>query len=183
MRAWEGGQRPPRGSTPRCRRGLAIPLAGGFCVLVVIVIIAVATSRTGVKRQSRASFQALKAHYVAQGAIQVALLKFRVLPNEGYEASEASRGGNDGPLQAFLSDVGTDALPLGVSPTGTWSGKIKSGKVLNAVRDGDYGDWLHVVTLTAEGTVQDGFLNADGAVENRIEEVVKTAEVRKERAP
>jgi len=171
----------PAPHAQRRRRGFAIPLAAGFCVITVILIGVTAFVRSSTKRQSRASFQAMKAHYVAQGAIQIALLKFRVLPNEGYEASEASRSGDPGPLNTFVADVGTDSIPLTVDAPGEWSGTIKSGKALNAAKDGDYGDWIHVVRLVAEGVVNDGFRNQDGSVETRTEEVVKTVEVRKER--
>lgn len=166
----------------RRRRGLAIPLAAGFAIVITIMIAATAFVRTGAKRQSRASFQAMKAHYLAQGAIQVALLKFRVLPNEGFEASDAAKNGDDGPLGVFLSDVGTEDIPLTVAPEGgTWTASIREGRALNAAKEGDHGDWIHVVQLTAVGEVNDGFRNEAGQVETRTEEVVKTVEVRKQR--
>ncbi len=160
------------------RSGFAIPLALCFCILIVILISATVFVRSNSKRQNKTSFQALKAHYIAQGAVQAALYKFRILPNEGYDATA-----EDSPeaLATFLSDVGTESIPLKVSPPGSvWSADILEGKALNAVSEG-YEDWLHVVKLTAEGRVQDGYRAPDGTEEERIEELVKTVEIRKER--
>jgi hypothetical protein len=126
------------------------------------------------------TFQSLKAHFMAQGAIQVALLKFRVLPNEGFHASDQAKSGNQAALDRFLADVGTGSIPLKVDMSGTWSNRIEEGQALNAVSEG-YDDWVHVVSLKSVAEVNDGFLNAAGQAENRIEEVTKTVEVRKKR--
>lgn len=162
------------------RRGLAIPMAAGFAVVMVILIVATTVVRSSTKRQTKNTFQALKAHFVAQGAIQAALYKFRVLPNEGFDAAKE---GNQAALEKFVSDVGYDAIPLSVSPPGeVWMATIdgERSKALNAVAEG-YDDWTHVVTLTSIGRVKDGYLDGTGAVEERVEELTKTVEVRKER--
>jgi hypothetical protein len=162
---------------------MAIPLAAGFCFIVTVLIMATVITRTGVKRQNRASFQAMKAHFMAQGAIQMALLKFRVLPNEGFYASDEAKNGNLGPLDTFIRNLDTGTIGLAVSPpSGTWVASVVEGKALNAVNEGsDYDDWVHVVRLRATAEVSTGFLNGDGSAENRVEEVTKVIEVRKER--
>ena len=162
------------------RKGLAIPLAAGFAIIMTILIVVTTMARSSTKRQTKSTFQALKAHFVAQGAIQTALYKFRVLPNEGFDAAKE---GNQAALEMFVSDVGYDSIPLAVSPPGnTWMATIDGdrSKALNAVAEG-YDDWTHVVTLTSIGRVEDGYLDGNGAVEERVEELTKTVEVRKER--
>jgi hypothetical protein len=162
------------------RRGLAIPLAAGFAVIMTILIVVTTMARSSTKRQTKATFQAIKAHFVAQGAIQAALYKFRILPNEGFDAAKE---GNQAALEKFVSDVGYDSIPLSVSPPGdTWMATIdgERSKALNAVSEG-YDDWTHVVTLTSIGRVQDGYLDGKGQVEERVEELTKTVEVRKQR--
>lgn len=162
------------------RRGLAIPLAAGFAIIMTILIVVTTVARSSTKRQTKATFQIIKTHFVAQGAIQAALYKFRVLPNEGFDAAKE---GNQAALEMFVSDVGYDKIPLSVSPPGTtWMATIdgSKSKALNAVAEG-YDDWTHVVTLTAIGRVQDGYRDGTGAVEERVEELTKTVEVRKER--
>lgn len=166
------------------RRGLAIPLAAGFCVIMGILISATVFVRNSVSRQQKADWQGLKAHFVAQGAIQMALYKFRVLPNEGFDASEAAKGGDPAPLNEFLSDVGTESIAFQTTAQGTWENGIVEGRALNAVsaESTDVSDdnlWKHVVTLRAQGRVTDGYLGTDRQPETRIEELRKTVEVKK----
>lgn len=155
------------------RQGFVIPLAAGFSVIMAILLGATGAIRTQSARQNKTTFQMLKTQFLAQGVIQTALLKYRVLPNEGFEASEA----ND--VTGFLSDVGTDAIGLAVAVDGTWEAKIEEGAALNSVIDGQ--DWLHVIKLTAVATVEDGTRGTDGSVETRTDQVEKTVEVRKKR--
>ncbi len=74
------------------RRGMAVPLA--FAVLVMLgVFLGIMTyNRLTMKRQTKTTFEYLRAYYMAQGGLQHALLKLRVLPNEAYDASCISTG-------------------------------------------------------------------------------------------
>lgn len=172
---------------PNSRQGLAIPLVAGFCVILGIMISITVFIRTNVNRQQKADWQGMKAHYIAQGAIQVALYKFRVLPNEGYDASTAAVGGNTAPLATFLSDVGTTSIPLpsGWSDIGTRSAVIIEGQAINSVQDIGSGAgseiWKHVLQLEAEGEVTDAYRGTDGSVETRKERLTKIVEIRKVR--
>lgn len=68
--------RPPA----RPRRGVAIPLVAGFCFLAVVFGIMMAVIRVEDKRQNLMGFQQLKAYFLAQAAIQHALLKVGSCP-------------------------------------------------------------------------------------------------------
>lgn len=185
MTPFSGGAAPRAARRAPGRRGLAIPLVAGFCVLAVILIGVTSYIRAGAKRQHKASFQTLKAQFAAQGAIQVALLKFRVLPNEGFEASKQARDGDTSALDVYLSDVGNDdgnvAFTLAPEGATVWTADVLEGTVLNDVELDGHGDWLHVLRLTAEGRVQDGYRTADGAVEERVEQVEKTVQITRQR--
>lgn len=164
------------------RRGLAIPLAAGFSIVMVILIVATTMTRQNSKRQTRSDFQSMKAQYLAHAAIQGALYKFRVLPNEAFDAS-----GNAGALGAFVADVGTGSIALNGAPAGTWTSEITAGEALNSLTDDasnfnqDNNAWVHVVTLTAEARVDDGYLDANGNPETRTEVLTKTVEIKKQR--
>ena len=71
---------------------MAIPLVMGFCFLATVFVFMMSTIRVEDKRQNLMTFQQLKAYYLAQAAIQHALLKVRILPNEVYDASALARG-------------------------------------------------------------------------------------------
>jgi hypothetical protein len=163
------------------RQGFAIPMVAGFCVILGILIAATAFIRTSTNRQQKADWQGIKAQFIAQGAIQVALYKFRILPNEGYDATEAALGGDSSALNTFLADVGTDKIPLGVDLAGnTYNALILEGRALNSVQDITAPEvWKHVIQLKALGEIQDAYRGTDGSQELRSEELTKTVEIQK----
>jgi len=184
------------------RRGLAIPMVMGFCFLAAVFTVMMSTVRVEDKRQSLMTFQQLKAYYMAQGAIQHALLKVRILPNEAYDASALARGicpfvqnpeQGEGPnpiekpLEDFVSDINTledeGGLPLRLAQDveETWSYQIKSARALTAFTKADEdagGASRAVVVLEFEaiGYVEDK-VKSEGDENRRWETVEKVVEV------
>lgn len=169
---------------PRPRRaGFAIPMVAGFCVILSILIGITVFLRSNANRQQKADWHGMKAQFMAQGAIQVALYKFRILPNEGFDASEAALGGNTTPLATFLSDVGTDSIGFSFTDAGTRTCNIVEGRALSSKMDISATEeiWKHVLQLEAESTVEDQYRGTDGALETRTERLTKIIEIRKVR--
>jgi len=167
------------------RRGLAIPLAAGFCVIMTILIGATVIVRKNTTRQQKADWQGLKAHFVAQAAVQGALYKMRVMPNEAFEASQAAQAGILEPLDFFLQDVGThrynpdgteagEAIPLRVPDlfTGERKAWIVEGQTLASDQAIDEEDrvWQHVIRLKAQGGISDGYLTGNQVQQTRERE-------------
>lgn len=189
------------------RRGQAIPLVMGFCFLSVVFVFAITTVRVEDKKQNLMTFQQLKAYYMAQGAIQHALLKIRILPNETYDVSALSRGhcpllieppdapmdpAWDGGLTYLISDINTASLGLQLTGAGqetqNWSYTIESARALTTfMKTGDAEDAgtsmdrrkVNVLELVALGTIQDKHIsNVGGAdAKSRSERVTKIVEI------
>lgn len=178
------------------RRGMAIPLVMGFCFLAAVFLGSLSSTRVQDKRQNLITFQQLKAYYMAQGAIQHALLKIRILPNEVYDASALARGvcpfivdpENDGlaipedqdhplklALEDFVSDVNTEELELELNSDGEqadWSYAIVEAKALTTFTKADSDDSgaatkVNVIELVAEGVIQDKLETKDGAANSK----------------
>lgn len=151
----------------RARQAQAIPLVMGFAFLASVFVFMLMSIRVEDKKQNLLTFQQLKAYYMAQAAIQHALLKVRILPNETYDASALARGQcpllidppdttaalpdgdpwKDG-LAYLVEDVTTDstlggiALQLNAGEAANWSYRIESVRALTTfMKDGaDSGD-------------------------------------------
>jgi hypothetical protein len=192
-------------TTTTRRRGQAIPLVMGFCFLAAVFVFAITTIRVEDKKQNLMTFQQLKAYYMAQGAIQHALLKIRILPNETYDVSALSRGhcpllieppdapmdpAWDGGLAYLISDINTNSLQIQLtSPeTANWSYTVDAAQALTTfMKTGDAEDAgtsmdrrkVNVLELVALGTIQDKHTsNVGGADEkSRTEQVTKIVEI------
>lgn len=185
----------------RARDGVAIPLVMGFAFLAGVFIVMMSTIRVEDKRQTLLTFQQLKAYYMAQAAIQHALLKVRILPNESYDASALARGicpfvkepqQGDGPdkftdaLDTFISDINTDAatdglpLVLAEDAESTWTYKIESAKALTtftkSVDPSEPARAVNVIEFKAVGYIEDK-LKSEGDERRRWETVEKVVEI------
>ena len=173
------------------RRGVAIWVVICVCSVLFILLFAFVSQRVGVKRQARHSFIALQAQWVAQAAVQHAMLKFRVLPTEGYDASALARGVcpfyvdmaeatpgtvDAGPLEVFRSDVNTDDFPLDGFPD--WSYDVVELNALNSFNRGNYR--VHVVQIRVQGRVVERLA---GEEIEFVDELVKTVDVERALAP
>jgi hypothetical protein len=145
-------------------------LAIVFCIVIVLGILlgAFVTNRVEMKQQTKKSFVSMKAQWIAQGAIQHALLKFRILPTESYDASALSRGicpffvasgtiastgtVEEAPLEAFRSDIDTAEFSLSDQFSGLegYSYTVSEMKALNSFTQNDLRK--HVVRIIAQGT-------------------------------
>ena len=186
------------------RRGQAIPLVMGFCFIAAIFVFAITSIRVEDKKQNLLTFQQLKAYYMAQGAIQHALLKVRILPNEAYDVGALSRGlcpltagqpdGDFSPkwpggLDNFISDVNTTELPLEFAVAGqeteSWGYEITSAAALTTfMKDTGAGiqrDKVNVLQFVAVGTIQDKLqsdaASTTGESKTRREQVTKIVEI------
>lgn len=153
------------------RRGLALPMAIIFCVLMASMVYYMTRTRVEQKRQNLTQFSALQADFLAQGAVQQALLKFRVLPTEAYGASAIARGlcpfyvappgstpqvgpgKSQDPLDTFVSDINADAVPLRFAQPefSGWHCEIASSKALTSFTTGT--ETVNVVSIEAVGIV------------------------------
>jgi len=170
------------------RDGMAIWVV--LCIIIVlsIMLMAFIYQRTEVKRQSKGTFIALQAQWVAHSAMQHALLKFRVLPNESYEASALARGlcpfyvgagappsgaANEGPLEVFRSDITSEMGNFGLpAEFAGWGYEVTELKALNSFNRGD--NRVHVVQITATGTARGQLA---GQVITYNDELIKTVDV------
>lgn len=172
------------------RSGMALAVV--FCIIIVLGILlgAFVTNRVEMKQQTKKSFLALKGQWVAQGAIQHALLKFRILPTESYDASALSRGicpffvasgaisstgtVEEAPLEAFRSDIDTAQFSLGDQFDGLegYSYTVSEMKALNSFTQDDLRK--HVVRIIAQGTFE-GMIA--GKETSFTDELTKTVDV------
>ena len=172
------------------RHGMALMIV--FCIVIVISILLIAfvTNRVEMKQQAKKSFVSLKAQWIAQGAIQHALLKFRILPTESYDASALSRGicpffvasgaialtgtVEEAPLEAFRSDIDTAEFSPEdqFSDLTGYSYSVSEMKALNSFTQDDLRK--HVVRIIAQGTFE-GFLA--GKETSFTDELTKTVDV------
>jgi len=157
-----------RAGTPRT--GMALWVV--FCIVIVLSIFlgAFVTNRVEMKQQTKRSFLSLRGQWIAQGAIQHALLKFRILPTESYDASALSRGicpffvasgamsGSGSvemaPLEAFRIDIDTAQFPLSAEFDGLdgYSYTVSEMKALNSFTKDNLRK--HVVRIIAQGTYE-----------------------------
>jgi hypothetical protein len=175
----------------RSRRAVAIPMVMGFAFLAGVFVVTIMSIRVEDKRQNLMTFQQLKSYYMAQAAIQHALLKIRILPNEVYDVSALSRGicpllveppDSDGTvlwpdgLDYFISDITTDGsagvggIPLQLAGTesASWSYRIDEARALTTfMKIADAANKkrkVNVLELDAVGTIQDKLItNTSGA--------------------
>lgn len=155
------------------------------CMVLFILLYAVVSQRVEVKRQSKGTFIALQAQWMAHAAIQHALLKFRILPTESYDASALARGvcpfyvasgsvsqgaANGAPLEAFRLDISSGMFPVDGVPG--WSYEVTELKALNSFNRGD--KRVHVVQIKGRGTA---IGNLAGQEIEYTDELVKTVDV------
>ena len=170
-------------------RGFAIWIVIFICAILGILLGALVYQRVETKRQSKSLFVALRAQWAAQAAIQHALLKFRILPTESYDASALARGVcpffvadgpistgtvNPAPLEAFRLDIDSELYPFSseFSSLDGFSYSVVELRALNSFnRDTKR---VHVVQIKAMG-IWDGV--SGGKAMTYSDELVKTVDV------
>jgi len=171
------------------RDGVAIWIVICICIVLGILIGAVVFQRVEVKRQTKSQFVTLRAQWAAQAAIQHALLKFRILPTESYDASALARGVcpfyvasgaastgavNPAPLEAFRLDIDSELLPF-AGEFGDLTGFAYSVVELKALNSFNRGDKrVHVVQIKAIGSWEGV---SGGKPTSFTDELVKTVDV------
>lgn len=76
----------------RLRQGMAVPLVLLFCLVTFTFLFSMVSSRSRMRKQTLSTHTQKKAYYMAQGGIQQALLKLRLLHRKAYDAGAISRG-------------------------------------------------------------------------------------------
>lgn len=187
----------------RSRRGVAIAMVLFFVTVVLFFfLIPMVFTRTERNKQNKLSLQYLKAHYLAQGAIQHALLKIRMLPTEIYSASCLQRGicpkdplltgtpptggrKSETAIDIFKDDITTTQFPIestGFDYTGNnWIYEITEIKALTIHRrqTGSAGTSMsvHVLEILARATIEDDLYSKSGESARRSEMVKKVVEI------
>lgn len=179
-------------------RGMAIGLVMWFVVIFLVFATAMIFTRSERKRQTRQSFNYLKAHFLAQGAIQHALLKIRVLPNEIYDASSLQRGlcpfypfpagatvtpgtKDSAPMDDFRDGVRSEGHPTDSQPIASTAGNYTGWKYEIAQMEAvgsmlRAGKLVHVIEITARAEVPD----PKPGEPVRVEVLKKTVEIERE---
>jgi len=180
----------------KSRRGMAIPIVLLFCFCTLIYAGTVIYLRKEVKQENVINVNFLQANFLAQSAVQHALLKFRLLPQEAYDAGVVQQGfcpfwgiqpGTEttGPnktgvaMDIFRSDCNTtwkswDSSLTGIS-NAEWKYEIASLQVISAFTDASAREMVQTVQITAVGSVRDD----RGGRGWRHEEMKKTIEIRR----
>ena len=130
------------------RNGVAIPMVMGFAFLASVFVFMIMSIRVEDKKQNLMSFQQLKAHYMAQGAIQHAFFKIRILPNEVFDASQIDRGLCDdstgtlartsAALDFFRSDISSTSAPefeFAKGDFSTWTYEVPAIRAISAFQN------------------------------------------------
>ena len=169
--------------------GIAIWIVICICIVLGILVGSLVFQRVETKKQSKAAFVSIRAKWAAQAAIQHALLKFRILPTESYDASALSRGAcpfyiakgaispgspTPGPLEAFRLDIDSGIYPLSAEfgELSEFSYTVSELKALNSFNRET--KRVHVVQITAVGTWEG---MSGGKPTTFSDELVKTVDV------
>lgn len=181
---------------------MAIPMVVIFCGLMTIMVYYMTRTRLEAKRQNITQFNSLQAHYLAQAAIQQALLKFRVLPTEAYGATAVARGlcpfhvapGGSTPatgpgktqvaLDTFVDDCNSDSVPLSFAGPefAGWHCEISESKAITSFTTGT--ETVNVVSIEAVGIVPmfvKDPLSGEWESKQYTDKVGKTVQVRRTR--
>ena len=177
------------------RQGMALPVVLIFSVLTLAFVGSMVYFRKEVKQENVINVNFLQANFLAQAAINHALMKIRVLPQEAYDCAVTQKGycpfqaimpttatgggpkATGAPTDTFRSDCTETAVPWGLTdvPAAEWKYEIASISVISAYTDTTSNDLVLTVQLTAIGSV----LDARGGRGWRKEQMVKTVELRR----
>lgn len=86
----------------KSRRGIAVAVVLFFAVSIALFMYVLVGSNTNLAVQNKKTLGQLQAYYLAQSALQHAMLKLRFLPKETYEAFKA---GSTAPYPDVESDL------------------------------------------------------------------------------
>ncbi len=117
-----------------CRRGIAVVVVLCFAVTIALFMYALVGSNTNLAVQNKKTLGQLQAYYLAQSAIQHAILKLRLLPKETFDAFDA---GSTAPYP----DVESDAHPqvrFSKNPVPYWSLYSLGAGATDGPLDGSY---------------------------------------------
>lgn len=179
------------------RRGIAIPVVLLFCFCTLVYAGTVIYFRKEVKQENMINVNFLQANFLAQSAVQHSLLKFRLLPQEAYDAGVIQQGfcpfwgiqpgsvstigtnKTDVAMDIFRSDCNTNSIPWNGSLNGIsnaeWKYEVASLQVIAAFTDAANREMIQTVQITAVGSVLDN----RGGRGWRHEEMKKTVEIRR----
>lgn len=183
----------------RSQNGLAIAMVMFFVIIILTFFYTMIFSRAERTRQTKLSFQYLRAHYLAQGAIQHALLKIRMLPNECFYASCLQKGicpfdpllsgtpavgtkfddDTSSPIAMFKQDVSSTDFPI--RSTGfdysQWHYEIPSLRAVTIFRrqgsSAGTAATVHVLEILARATIEDKLYHATATDSGQRTEMVK----------
>ena len=167
----------------RSSAGIVLPIVLTFVVVLMVFSFAMMQARKESRQENLMTFHYWKAHLMAQSAIQHAMMKIRLCPDEAFEAaarkfgicplndnaSGGAAGGNSDLMDTFISDIRCD--DLGVSDTGGWGYQVKNIETKAAHRNDN--KLVTVVEIEAEGWAIEG----RGRLNKRTEVVKKTISI------
>jgi hypothetical protein len=171
------------------RGGFSIPLVLLFCTISVMFLLVFVNARVSGSGQNKMAFAKLQAHYIAQAAVQHALLKVRILPNESYNAGllligacpfipvNTAFSGGGTPQTAFhemfIGDVNSTRYPIPGSEFSGWSYTASDIKPLMAQTTGD-NQRVHAVEIHGAGIAH---VKVKGVQLDVADEVIRTVKV------
>lgn len=174
----------------RQRGGFSIALVLLFCSISVVLLMAFVNARVSANAQNKNAFARLKAHWLAQSAVQHALLKLRILPGESFEASMLEKGfcpfvpvgtASTGtgtqypqPSDEFRGDVNNTAWPIGGgwSEFNNWKYDATSIKPIMAETKGS--ERIHAVEIRGSGDCE---TKIKGVTLHLFDEVIRIVKV------
>ncbi len=157
----------------RLRQGIAVPLVLLFCLVTFTFLFSMVGTRSRMRKQTLSTHTQKKAYYLAQGGIQQALLKLRLLHRKAYDAGAMARGvcpflnpyENNVVSNANASRVASKALDIFISDLKSTS--ISPNLALR-LTGGEYPiptsgttQWKYEVT---EFNVETYYMQSDGSV-------------------
>ncbi len=172
-------------TSDRNRNGMAIPVVMTFILVLSVFLFSILKMRTETKQSNIVTFHYLKAHLMAQSAIQHVMIKIRLFPDEAFEAAARQFGicpmndnpnltagtGNGDLMNHFTSDVVSTEADLGVPGIAGWGYKISKVETKAAFRKNN--KLVTVVEIFAEGWATE----EAGGLKKRTEIVRKTVSI------
>lgn len=174
----------------RRREGFSIALVLLFTSISVILLIAFVNARVSANAQNKNAFARLKAHWLAQSAVQHALLKLRILPGESFDASMLEKGFcpfvpvgtastgtgtlNATPADVFRNEVNSDRWPIYSAWTEFSGWKYDATAIKPIMAETKGSERIHAVEIRGSGDCE---TKIKGTTLHLFDEVIKIVKV------
>ncbi|MFZ2957987.1 MAG: hypothetical protein WA705_13950 [Candidatus Ozemobacteraceae bacterium] len=87
------------------KRGMVLPMVLIFAMLLLLVALSFSKILQQARPQNTVIDERVKMEFLAQGYIELAILKYQLYPSDFYAACEAARLGFTSPLNTFVNDA------------------------------------------------------------------------------